>query len=240
MPDGYLLDEQTALDVIQLVRLYRRNGWFDGNAPKPPRSIASPQTPAYVHNDSGETIPAYACMQATGTIEIGSQNFFLVDKPSDTDGSAGGFLFNGPHAIADNEEGVAQLGSRVRAFKNTGTVTAGDAWVPVVNQWYIAAGTGPFVAIGADDVDTNVLWVFTGIAGGDIKHFAAPVGGIPARSGSTLGSATCTLLTIAGGTRATTSATYTVYNNFTTAVGASHDIAAAKINGIWSVIAEDC
>jgi len=73
-----------------------------------------------------------------------------------------------------------------------------------------------------------------------IKHFAAPVGGIPARSGSTLGSATCTLLTIAGGTRAGTSTSHTVYNNFTSAVGASADIVAARINGIWSVIAEDC
>lgn len=77
-------------------------------------------------------------------------------------------------------------------------------------------------------------------ATGGIAHFVTPSGGIAARSGATLGSATCTLLSIAGGTRATTATTATVYNDFTTSVGGSRDIVAAKIDGVWSVIAEDC
>ena len=75
---------------------------------------------------------------------------------------------------------------------------------------------------------------------GGIAHFVTPGGGIAARSGATLGSATCTLLSIADGTRSTTATTATVYNNFTSAVGGSVDIVAAKIDGVWSVIAEDC
>jgi len=78
-------------------------------------------------------------------------------------------------------------------------------------------------------------------SGGDrLRVFVTPVGGIPARSGATLGSATCTLYTVTGGTRASTTTTTTVYNDFTTAVGASTDIVAAWINGIWVAIAEDC
>lgn len=83
-------------------------------------------------------------------------------------------------------------------------------------------------------------WVVVSSEAAGVKHFVTPVGGIAARSGATLGSATCTMLTIAGGTRATTAATATVYNNFTSAVGGSVDIVAAKIDGVWSVIAEDC
>ena len=73
-----------------------------------------------------------------------------------------------------------------------------------------------------------------------IAAFVTPGGGIAARSGATLGSATCTLLTLAGGTRATTSAAYTVYNDFLSAVSGSVDVMAARVNGIWVVIAEDC
>lgn len=79
-----------------------------------------------------------------------------------------------------------------------------------------------------------------GASGFQLKHFVTPGGGIAARSGSTLGSATCTMLSIAGGTRSTTATTATVYNDFTSAVGGSVDIVAAKIDGVWSVIAEDC
>jgi len=79
-----------------------------------------------------------------------------------------------------------------------------------------------------------------GAGGSVVCAFLAPAGGIPARVAATLGSATCTKLTIAGGTRATTAATYTVYNDFTSAVAGSVDIFAARVNGIWVAIAEDC
>lgn len=78
------------------------------------------------------------------------------------------------------------------------------------------------------------------VAAGTIAAFVTPGGGIAARSGATLGSATCTRLTLSGGTRATTSTTLTVYNDFLSAVGGSVDIMAATIDGIWVVIAEDC
>ena len=70
--------------------------------------------------------------------------------------------------------------------------------------------------------------------------FLTPSGGIPARSGSTLGSASCQRMTVAGGTRAPTDQYYTVYNDFLSAVSGSVDIVALKINGIWVVVAEDC
>ena len=76
--------------------------------------------------------------------------------------------------------------------------------------------------------------------GGGGRVFVTPGGGIPARSGATLGSATCTRHTVTNGTRASTTDTATVYNDFTTAIGASTDIVAIRVDGIWLAIAEDC
>lgn len=75
---------------------------------------------------------------------------------------------------------------------------------------------------------------------GSSAVFVTPVGGIAARSGSALGSAVCTRYTVTGGTRASASETQTVYNDFTTAINASTDVIATRINGIWVVVAEDC
>ena len=79
-----------------------------------------------------------------------------------------------------------------------------------------------------------------GSGSGLTRVFLTPGGGIAARSGATLGSATCTHYTVTAGTRATASATETVYNDFTSAIGGSVDIIAARIDGIWVAIAEDC
>ncbi len=74
----------------------------------------------------------------------------------------------------------------------------------------------------------------------DCRVFLTPGGGIPARSGATLGSATCTHYTVTSGTRASAATSHTVYNDFTSAVAGSTDIVAIKVNGIWLAIAEDC
>lgn len=76
--------------------------------------------------------------------------------------------------------------------------------------------------------------------GSSAAVFSTPAGGIPVRSGTTLGSATCTLFTVTSGTLTTTSTTNTVYNVMTTAVTGSVYIIAQKIDGIWVAIAEDC
>ena len=70
--------------------------------------------------------------------------------------------------------------------------------------------------------------------------FVSHASGIAARSGATLGSATCARMTVSGGTRASAGSSETVYNNFLSAITGSVDIVATKVDGIWLVIAEDC
>lgn len=71
----------------------------------------------------------------------------------------------------------------------------------------------------------------------------APSGGIPARSGTTPGSATCTFWEIGTGpTLAATSVSETVYNISGTAVAANALITVNReyISGLWIVIMESC
>ena len=71
----------------------------------------------------------------------------------------------------------------------------------------------------------------------------APVGGIPARSATTPGSATCTFWEIASGpTLTATSVTETVYNISGTAVAANAYIVVNReyISGEWIVVMESC
>lgn len=151
-------DDATTKDLIELVRFKRQFGLWSVAAKIAGRQFGEME-PVHISNDSGEVVPAFACMQATGTLELGRQNYTEVKKPVDTDGTAGGFLFNGPREIEIGGQGVAQHGPVLRAYKNSGTVTAGDSWRPTTGQWYITAGTGEFVAVGEDDIATNVLKV---------------------------------------------------------------------------------
>lgn len=236
---------QEAWELLQpMLQHVARHGLWTPPVKKPHHNNTLPP-PAYFHNASGGEIPPYACLQVTGTEEIDGQNYLVVDQPADTDGTSGGYVFNGPEAVADNEEGKYQEAQVVRAYKDTGTVTGGEKWSPVVSQWYIAQDdAGPFICCGADDVDTDVLKVFTQSVGNSTgvqpRVYLTPLDGIAARSGATLGSAPCTRYTVTSGTRASTADTETIYNDFTTAIGGSTDIIAAYIDGIWVAIAEDC
>ena len=133
-----------------------------------PRSV---ETPVFFRNDSGEEVPRYACMQVTGTVESGGQNFCTIDKPADTDATSGEYLFNGHVAVpaggSTAEYGTSQSGRLVRAIKAEGTSTAGDNWNPVVGDWTIEQEDGGrFVMAGDDDIATDVARVFIGDGAG--------------------------------------------------------------------------
>jgi hypothetical protein len=133
-----------------------------------PRSI---ETPVFFRNDSGEEVPRYACMQVTGTVESGGQNFCTIDKPADTDSSSGEYIFNGHEVVlaggSDAQYGTSQGGRFVRAIKASGTSTAGDKWNPVVGDWTIEQDdSGRFVMAGDDDIGTDIARVFVGDGGG--------------------------------------------------------------------------
>ena len=240
-----MAEEINSLDD-EFIRLLRRMlkdylaGKLGGASGDRPQPYLTEPSKLYVHNGSGETIPAWACMQVTGTEELGGQNYLVVDKPTDVIGTTGEFVFNGPESIADGEDGLAQNGPVLRGYKNTGTITAGERWSPTSGQWYLSQDdSGVFTACGADDIDGDVLKVVRSPLVG--FHAVAPSGGIPAKSGSTMGSATCTLQDCSSSGVLSNAGAATIYNPSTTAIaGSAAIIYMVNSAGLRVAIVESC
>lgn len=73
------------------------------------------------------------------------------------------------------------------------------------------------------------------------RIYLTPEAGIPARTGTTAGSATCTIVNTNGPNMSVSSDTQTVYNVFGSAIGGDVYITAKRNdNGDWIADAEDC
>lgn len=122
--------------------------------PIPGRSAAMVPPPIPFKNDSGEAVPAYACMKVTGAEEGGVTGayYVVIDKP---DSTGGPFLFNGPLEVGTGKFGQAHSGI-VRAAYNTGTPAVGEIWGPK-STWTLQAAGDPALEIygeinAADDI----------------------------------------------------------------------------------------
>ena len=145
-------------DVLAVVKDYlTRTGLLSRNVGQ--QSYNQP-LPVYVSNVSGVAVPSFACMQVTGTVEYGGQNYVTVTRPADTTGAAGLYLFNGFEEIEIGGYGVAQDGPLVRVLTSGAAITCGANWQPTVAQWYASPGAGLLSAIGADDIATDIMKAF--------------------------------------------------------------------------------
>jgi hypothetical protein len=154
--------------IVEVVRYLRSSGFIISTPLKGVRNIEQ-ATPIYVRNDSGVAVPPFACLQATGTVEAGGQNYITIDQPADTTGDAGPFIFNGLAEIAatgDQRYGIAHDGPLCRMLTNGTAMTSGDKARPVVNQWYIELGGELFTIVGDDDIAADVVRGVIGGGGG--------------------------------------------------------------------------
>jgi len=151
--------------ILETVRYLRANGFIPAQ-PSRGRQTIPPPTPIFVRNDSGEEIPAYACLQTTGTVEDGGQNFITVDKPVDNTGDAGPYLFNGQEPIEIGGFGIAYDGPLTRMLTDGATLSSGDKCRPVVAEWYIELGGDLITIVGDDDIEPNTVRGVIGAAGG--------------------------------------------------------------------------
>lgn len=150
--------------VLDEIRKLQASGYLSAKGRKIPYN-PPPNTPIYIVNTSGETIPAYGCMQAIGTLEFGGQNYIQVDKPADTDGTSGGYLFNGDREVgyaATDKYGVAFAGPVVRTQSSSSGAAAGIKFRPQVASWTVTEDPdeGQFIQIGPDDISANVAKIF--------------------------------------------------------------------------------
>jgi hypothetical protein len=134
---------------------------------KAPRTPSHPQNAVKHHfvNRSGETVPAYGCIQVTGTEEIGGQNYLVGEKPADSNGTAGWYVFNSHCVVEDGDRGTCNDGVLVRALSE-GSLNAGDKVSPKADSWYVESGS-LFPVAGPDDIKQDCYKIFvTGGGGG--------------------------------------------------------------------------
>lgn len=140
-------------ELAAMIRHYRRNGLWSPIGTSGASAFGS--APVLIKNTESSTIPAYGCVEVTGTVDE-TQNFVTVKKPTS---SGTVFLFNGHYEIEGNGYGVAQSGPVFRVYKSTGTVTLGNRWAPTPSQYHLTKGAGAYVVIGTDDIATDVFRV---------------------------------------------------------------------------------
>ncbi|MFN9110317.1 MAG: hypothetical protein ACK5XN_09635 [Bacteroidota bacterium] len=101
-------------------------------------------------NHSCSEIPAYACMEVSGTIKYGSETYLTVKKPS----GDGPFVFNGPAAVPSCGYGFIQQMPIVRA---KGAVAAKQKASPQSGSWDIVqSASGTWQSAGPDQVASGV------------------------------------------------------------------------------------
>ena len=167
MSGGVLIEKADALELLEMLSEYRAR-----KRDKTARSTAAinNQRQIYVRNDDTEAAPPYACMQVVDTIEVAGQNYLIVKKPVDSDGSAGWFVFNGPSEIEeDGGFGIAFDGPMCRMLTDGSTVAAGDVFGPVDGEWWIEPGGSLFCIAGEDDIADDVVKGF--FMGGGGNHY---------------------------------------------------------------------
>jgi hypothetical protein len=211
--------------IREMVRWWERQpkGGVESGGPPLPKSV-------YFKNDSGQTIPPYGCIQATGTYE-GVLNYLTVERAYDYSACQSVVLFNGPFEVLDGQYGTAQSGPVFIAVHDAAiTYNVGDRMGWKSSAFTLALGA-PLVYLGADDVVTNgcrVTWDHSCMTGQSIAAIAAG------------GSGTVYRRKAASGTFTTdTTRSYTAYNDSNVEVAADSRILMFPIDGRW-VIVEVC
>lgn len=238
---------EEAREILSTVRWVQSSGIMKNAGQKKPNKELE-RLSIYVKNISGETAIPFACMQVVGVVQDGKRNFLEVDKPRDTISKAGHYVFNGFNEIEDGKFGSALADGVVRVASDETTFNAGDGFGPEKNSWKVVKGGDLLVAAGVDEVRDYVI-KFLNHRPYHACLLQTPGGGIPARSGTTAGSADCTPYYIDTANSDTitemtdedgASQTLKIYNVAGLPVAGNVYIQAKRINGVLIVDMEDC
>lgn len=243
MLEGLLIDEKFAEELAALVRHVRKNGLWDS------RQLLVTDSLLYrtilVKNTSAFEIPPWGCMEVEGIANEDGQAYVKVKRPTAAVGSVS-YLFNSDRTIeasTGNPYGVAQRGPIVRMLTDGSAITLHATWQPSIGTFEVKPGGFPFTAIGTDDVDTDIMKGVTNESQviPSVIHFKSQGGGIPAISGSTMGSATCDrYVSSSGGVLSDSGTDVTIYNTAAAFAATKFGIAAMNDAGLWVAIVEAC
>jgi hypothetical protein len=189
--------------------------------------------PVLFRNDSGQTIPAYGCVQLIGTYDESqsSCHYATMKRPMQrTSAVLSTFAFNGPREVLDKEYGRLQAGPVFRAIKDSTTMSVGMRLGPENGYFHLSKGC-LFSYVGVDNVQSDCIRV---VRCETPIHATAGGSGIAANS-----SATVTSRYFDGTQWQAGSITYTAYNSTATAIAANAKLMLFPIDGVWSAV-ETC
>ncbi len=154
-PENMRLLWQDYLERKQLAPRQQRNF--------PQRRIIDEPSPhrVFVRNDSGEEIPAYGCMEVTGTDTVGSRPVVTVEKPTLANDE---FLFNSQFPIASGANGWAY---RLGVVVMLGSGADNTRYIAQSGSWEITAGDGPFFVFGEYETGTLIGRIGASAGGAD-------------------------------------------------------------------------
>jgi hypothetical protein len=193
---------------------------------------------AAIRNDTGADLELFSCVALDGMVwdldpDTGTDQVVFIAIEADADK---------PPAILIQPLAKDQIGRAVVDGLALANVAAGsgDYATPATALEPASAGTIRLLS-QPDASEQRVLPVVlnAGSGGGaSAKIVQTPGGGIAARSGTSVSSASCTEFKIAGGTLATNTDTLTVYNPWPFAIPGSFYIVATQeaINGDWLAV----
>jgi hypothetical protein len=211
--------------LIELVR------WWERLPDSQSTDTVTVQQPIYFRNDSGVTIPPYAAVQLSGTIESGVLNYSTAKRPFDYAAVQSIVVFNNAFEVLDGEYGSGQVGPVFTAIHDAAiTYNVGDRMGWKSNAFTLGLGA-PLVFLGLDDVATNackVMWDHSCMTGQSVLEITSGSAGQVHRRKAT-----------SGGFTTDTTRTYFAYNDTGTAVAADSRIKMFPIDGRW-VIVEVC
>lgn len=162
--------KETAQMILEVVRYLKDSGYVIDRPSRGQQLLMPPDAPIYIRNDADVEIPAFGCVQTTGAVDYGGQNYITVAKPVDNDGTAGKYLFNSRAPIEVGGYGIAYAGPLVRVLTDGSPVVCGDQWQPVVNSFVLSIGGAMFTAVGEDDIATDCMRVFVNAGGSSITR----------------------------------------------------------------------
>jgi hypothetical protein len=213
----------------QAKRVWESTKWVERQGSTRPQGLDRP-TPAgiYFRNDSGHTVPGYGCVQVTGTVEIGGQNYFTVVRPiSWTAAVVGPFLFNGPNEVLDGELGTAQNGPVYRAINSTDdTLAVGMRIGPATSSFEMRKGC-LYSYLGADAVIDDCIKLISN----ETPIIAVAGSGIAAN-----GSGTVTKKDPSSGDWVAGTETYTARNLSATAITVGANVKCFPVDAKWSAV----
>jgi len=146
--DGIVLSPDVWDRVRRMLLDYERRGPAAG--PQPRRGPAGERDSKWFtyRNDSGEAIPAYACLQLTGNAFDDSGRVILTVAKPNADSIAGCPL-NGHRSVAIGGFGRCTFEPWRALYNAASTPAFGESWGSEANQWPIKKGNTGFQILGA-------------------------------------------------------------------------------------------